>query len=326
MEKVVINNEILETNLTEKELFEFSTLEAKKSEIIKTEPYSYWKSVLRAFIRKPSAIIGLILFIILILGIIIIPLITPVGATKINNYAPNLRPGKHGDNFLLLGTDLVGRDLFYSVWQAAGKSVLISLITSTIVVVIGTILGMIWGYYRKLDRVFIEIYNLVSNIPSLLLFILLATVLRQSVPSLNSEGRLIISLTVLGWVGLSLFIRNQVLIISNREYNIASKTLGTPAHRIISRNYFPYILSVIITQTSLIIPGMISSEVSLSYFGVGIQSDKLSIGVMLNHGISRLETNPEQMLVPAAMLAFIILIFFTLGIALSDALNPKNHR
>jgi len=121
-------------------------------------------------------------------------------------------------------------------------------------------------------------------------------------------------------------VRNYVLIISNREYNVASKTLGTPAHRIMTKNFLPYLLGIIITEASLTIPGMISSEVTLSYFGLGLPSSSISIGALLDLGRTNFVAYPFQLLAPAGVLAIIIFVFFLLGITISDALDPKKHR
>lgn len=316
------------------DLFYRVELNEEESEHIAAEPYSYWKSVFRVFIRKPSAIIALSVLALLILGIIIIPLfaygptydeagnIIVADAFNFNLDIKNLAPS--ADHWW--GTDNVGRDLFFITWKGAGKSLILAAISSSIVLVIGTIFGLFWGYMKKIDWLFIELYNLVTNIPSLLIYMLLSIVFSTSLAGVPVEVRLVLSLTLVGWLGLALLIRNQVLIIDNREYNVASKTLGTPGVRIMFRNYLPYILGVIITEFSLLMPGMISSEVSLSYFGVGLVSSDISIGAILQNGIGKYSLYPWQLLAPAFLLAIIIFVFFLMGTALSDALDPKKHR
>ncbi len=316
------------------DLFYRVELNEEESEHIAAEPYSYWKSVFRVFIRKPSAIIALSVLALLILGIIIIPLfaygptydeagnIIVADAFNFNLDIKNLAPSAEH----WWGTDNVGRDLFFITWQGAGKSLILAAISSIIILIIGTIFGLFWGYMKKLDWLFIELYNLVTNIPSLLIYMLLSIVFSTSLIGVPVEVRLVLSLTLVGWLGLALLIRNQVLIIDNREYNVASKTLGTPGVRIMFRNYLPYILGVIITEFSLLMPGMISSEVSLSYFGVGLVSDDISIGAILQNGIAKYSLYPWQLLAPAFLLAIIIFVFFLMGTALSDALDPKKHR
>lgn len=315
-------SEISKEPVSEDQLFKFVSFDETDSERLTSEPYSYWRSVFRSFIRKPSAIVAIVSLVLLTVGILVIPNYTPEGwldyDLTIRDYLP--------DAIHFWGTDLVGRDLFFMTWIAAGKSLGLALISATILMFVGTIMGLIWGFFRKLDPIFIEVYNLFSNIPNLLLYMLLSYVFMQAFPMLPVEFRLVISLTLTGWLGLARFVRNQVIIINNREYNIASKTLGTPPRRIMAKNLLPYIMSVVITDASLVIPGLISSEVSMSFFGVGLPSSTISIGALLDLGRTKFELFPFQLLAPAGMLAFIIFTFFLLGLALTDALDPKKHR
>ncbi len=304
------------------DLFVSVPLSETESEHIATEPYSYWKSVFRVFIRKPAAIISLSLLGLLLLSIIIVPLCMPQGYLDVSHFDQNVAP----NSVNIWGTDALGRDLFFGIFVSTRKSLWLALIESFIVISVGTIFGLIWGFFRRLDPLFIELYNLIVNIPSLLVYILLATVFTNILPDGSEELRLIISLCITGWIGEAYVIRNQVLIISNREYNIASKTLATPPRRIMSKNLLPFLLAIIITNLSLTIPGMISSEVSMSYFGVGLSSKTLCLGALLDQGDKRFDLYYWELLWPALALGLIILIFFLMGMALSDALDPKKHR
>lgn len=315
-------SEVVRKNDGLDDLFVHVDIKEEESEMLSQEPYSYWKSVFSIFIRRPATLLALAVLVTLILGIVIIPLFAPEDAYSIDMTKINLAPSK--EHFF--GTDLIGRDLWFLTWKGAGKSLLLAIIESLIVLLVGTLGGLIWGYFKKLDGIFVEIYNFVSNIPSLLIYMLLSVVFTYSLPTVPVEARLVLSLTMLGWLSLALMIRNQVLIIDNREYNVASKTLGTPPFRIMMKNYLPYLLGVIITEFSLIIPGMISSEVAMSYFGVGLQTRDVSLGAILELGISNYSLYPWEILAPGLLLAVIIFAFFILGTTFSDALDPKKHR
>ncbi|MDD4063061.1 MAG: ABC transporter permease [Bacilli bacterium] len=326
------NQAVLDIN--EDELFVPVTLDEKESEHIAKESYSYWKSVLRVFIRKPSAIIAITSLFLIIALSLIVPILTPAeylradGTFATNIPIRDLAPGEEGVDGVshFWGTDSIGRDLFYITWTGARKSLVLAMISTTIIVIIGTLFGLIWGFFRKLDPFFVELYNLISNIPALLVYMLLATIFMQRFPTMPAEIRLIIALTMTSWIGLARFLRNQIIIINNREYNIASRALGTPGFRIMFKNLLPYILAVIITNATLTIPGMISSEVTMSFFGVGLDSATASIGALLELGRTNFMLKPWQLLAPAGVLAFIIFAFFLLGTSLSDALDPKKHR
>lgn len=306
----------------EEAMFRRVPLNEKESEHLGAEPYSYWKSVFKVFIKKPSAIISIVTLVLLVLAMIIVPIFAYEGAYDSNLAIKDLAPSAEH----WFGTDLVGRDLFFMCFKGLTKSLYLAIISSVVNIIVGTIVGLIWGYFRRLDPILIEIYNLVSNIPSLLIYMLLAFVFTHAFPELPVDARLIIALTLTGWIGIALFVRNQTLIITNREYNVASNTLGTPAWRIMVKNLLPYLLAVIITEFSLMLPGMISSEVAMSFFGVGLPSTEISIGAILDNGRTFFMLRPWQLLAPAGMLALIIFIFYLMGLALSDALDPRKHR
>ena len=308
--------------VNEDSLFRRVTLDETESEHIAAEPYSYWKAVFKTFIKKPAAIISLSVLGLLILGMIIIPLFAPENAYIGSVPTVNLAPSKEH----LFGTDQAGRDLFFMCWKGLSLSLFLGLVESAIVVFIGTLVGLAWGYFRWLDRIMIEVYNLITNIPSLLIYMLLASVIKEAFPLLPPEARLIISLTITGWIGTAYSIRNLTWLTRDREYNVASSTLGTPPMRIMVKNLLPYLLPVVIQSASMTIPGMISSEVSMSFFGVGLPTDTISIGILLDQGRTYFMQYPWQLLAPAGILATVILGFYLIGLALSDALDPKTHR
>ena len=318
----VIKNELVELTPEELKKFKRVPLSEEESEHLASEPYSYWKSVMRVFLKKSSARIGLAVGAIVLFCTIFLPLVAPDSAFLKNAGTMNQGPSSS----YWFGTDAQGRDLFFCCWKGLGKSMQLALICSAINISIGTILGLCWGFFRRIDRIMIEIYNLISNIPSLLLYMLLSVIVSSVFPTWKPETKLIIALCLFGWLGVSLFVRNFTLIITNREYNVASKTLGSSPWRIMFKNLLPFLLGVIITEISLMIPGMISSEVSLSYFGFGLPSNAISIGAILELGRTEFTNYPWQLLWPGGMLAVVIFIFYLLGLSLSDSLDPKKHR
>jgi len=200
----------------------------------------------------------------------------------------------------------------------------LALVISLINATVGIIVGACWGYFRKIDPFMIELRNFIGNIPALLLYMLLLSILTQmDAPQWFSY---IFTLTVVGWLGMATFIRNQIIIINDREYNLASKSMGTSGKRIITHNLLPFVLPVIITQISLSIPAAISLETSLSFFGLGFRTDDVAIGPILTLGYNQFTTYPWTLLFPALILGLIIISFYLIGLALSDALDPKTHR
>lgn len=123
------------------------------------------------------------------------------------------------------------------------------------------------------------------------------------------------------------FVRNQIVIIRDREYNLASRCLGTPTHRIIIKNVLPYLVSVIVMRIALSIPGTIGWEVFLTYVGLGLPLETPSLGNLLNEGrrVMMSSSLRYQLLFPALVLSVITISFYVLGNAFADAADPRNH-
>ena len=187
--------------------------------------------------------------------------------------------------------------------------------------VVGIMIGVLWGYVRKLDFFFTELYNVLDNIPQTLLLILISYILKPGVFTI------IFALCLTGWLGMARFIRNQIIIIRDRDYNLASRCLGTPTRRIIFKNLLPYLVSVITMRMALAIPSAIGNEVFVTYIGIGLPVDTPSLGNLINVGRS-LMTMPVlryQLFFPVVVLAIITISFYIIGNAFADAADPKNH-
>ena len=150
---------------------------------------------------------------------------------------------------------------------------------------------------------------------------LLAYIMRPSFKTM------IIAMCLTGWLGMARFVRNQIVIIRDREYNLASRCLGTPTHRIIMKNVLPYLVSVIVMRIALSIPGTIGWEVFLTYIGLGLPLETPSLGNLLNEGrrVMMSSSLRYQLLFPALVLSVITVSFYVLGNAFADAADPRNH-
>lgn len=187
--------------------------------------------------------------------------------------------------------------------------------------VLGTLIGLLWGYVRKLDTFFTELYNIFDNVPQTLVLILISYIMNPGV------GTIIFALCLTGWLSMARFIRNMVVIIRDRDYNLASRCLGTTTGRIISRNLLPYLVSVIALRVSLAIPEAIGNEVFVTYIGIGLPTDIPSLGNLVQAG-RLLMSQPNlryQLLFPVLILATITISLYIVGNAFADAADPKNH-
>lgn len=304
-----------------KDLFAFADFDEHESEHIAAPRYSYWKSVWRTFFKSKFTVIVAILMIVIVSFALIQPLYSgysPLIAPNINNQEMKfLTPGQEG---FIFGTDNIGNSVFDAVWAGARNSIIVSFICTAINMVLGVIVGAIWGFSKKMDKWMIEVYNVVSNVPFLLLAMILSYVLGSGFKPL------IFTMSITEWIFVAYFIRTQVMIIRDREYNLASKCLGTPAWTIITKNIMPYLISVIMTYVSREIPSLISYEVFLSYMGLGLGSQYASLGKIISTYTSFMNGYPHLFWIPVGVLAIISISLYIVGQRLADAADPRTHR
>ena len=308
-------------------LFRFIDNDSIQSEKIIAPRYSYWASVFRVFFRKKINIVLIVLFIILLAGSFIIPAIAPYSPYENVTVAAtyNLSPQKAMDYFggfslkWIFGTGGQGNSIFYGILSSARTSLVLAVICAAINMVIGILLGAVWGYSKTFDQVMLVIYNIIANVPYLLLVTVLVYIIGAGFWSF------VFALTVTGWLGIAYFFRTQVLIIRDREYSLASRCLGTPIPRMISKNILPFLTSVTVTLLATELPSYISMEVFLSYIGVGLSAEVPSLGRMIQEAQSAFLIYPWEFWPPVAIAAAITIILYVLGQNLADASDPRTH-
>ena len=227
-------------------------------------------------------------------------------------------PSEHAFWF---GTNNIGQDLWARVWSGTRTSLIIGFIVAFFEAIIGITVGVLWGYVRQLDRILTEIYNVVDNIPQTIILILISYILRPGF------GTLVFAMCLTCWLGMARFIRNQIVIIRDRDYNLASRCLGTSTAKIIVKNLLPYLVSVIMLRLALSIPAAIGNEVFITYIGLGLPVDIPSLGNLINEGrkLVTSETLRYQLIFPAIVLSIVTISFYIIGNAFADAADPKNH-
>ena len=308
----------------EDDLFTFADFNAEDAERGGYSDYSYWGSTLRAFFQNKVAVF----FLIVMMTVLIFTFIQPYlpgqkDPLLIHNNEwglplNNVKPGEQG---FLLGTNSIGQDLWSRIWSGTRTSLFIGFSVALVEAVVGILIGVLWGYVRKLDFFFTELYNVLDNIPQTLLLILISYVLKPGVSTI------IFALCLTGWLGMARFIRNQIIIIRDRDYNLASRCLGISTGRIIFKNLLPYLVSVITMRMALAIPSAIGNEVFVTYIGIGLPLDTPSLGNLINTGRSlmTMASLRYQLFFPVLVLSIITISFYIIGNAFADAADPKNH-
>ncbi len=305
--------------MNDQELFTFQKADDSDSEHIAAPQYSYWRSVFRKFFSSKVAIFMLILVGVVILMSYIQPMISgydPMKTPNINIQSSKfIRPNAE----YWFGTDDVGNSLFDALWAGCKNSLTVAIVATVITQVIGITVGMFWGFSKKFDNIMIHIYNVIANIP----MTLIAMVLMYALGS--GMWQLIFALSVTSWISVAYFIRVQVMIIRDREYNLASRCLGTPTTKIITHNIFPYLISVIMTSISRDVPSFISYEVFLSYIGIGLSQEHASLGRMISKYAPYMTSTPYLFWIPVFFSAIISVSLYIVGQTLADASDPRTH-
>lgn len=299
--------------------FTFYKVDDSVSERIVSPEYSYWKSVFKKFFSSKVAIIMLVIIIGVFLMSIIHPMISGYDHTNMNEILNRdqwfLRPSLQHP----FGTDDVGRDLFAQVWAGARTSLFIAFTATAISTTLGIIIGMFWGFSKKVDVFMIEVYNVIGNIPFTLIVMVLSFSLGAGV------WQLIFALSCTSWLGTAYFMRVQVMIIRDREYNLASQCLGSSTPKIIFHNILPYLVSVIVTAISRDVPSFISFEVFLGFIGVGLTERVASLGRIVQQNAKHMQSATYLFAIPVFITALISVSLYIVGQTLADASDPRNH-
>lgn len=294
----------------------------------------YWKSVAVHFMRNRFAVTGVILVTLIIIFAICAPLVSSyaydeiVSVTDSNGkaiIAKSLEPQLSGtaqnlfsDRTFLFGTDDMGRDLWTRTWQGARVSLIIAFVAIFIDMLIGTSYGLISGFFGgRVDNVLQRLIEIIGSIPTLVIISILAIFMEKGI------GLVIASLLITEWIGMSKIARAECLKIKEREYVLASRTLGAGSFHIIFKQILPNTIGPIITQVMFSIPIAIFTEAFLSFVGVGIVLPQCSIGSLIEAGFGNITILPYQILPPICVLAILMLGFNLIGDGLREALAPK---
>ena len=307
------------------ELFYFVEYSPEEAERVGYSNYSYWGSTFRAFFKNKLAVVLLVALIAVVAFAFFQPHLPGQVDPNLCEVDPatgvqyrNIAPGEMG---FIWGSNAIGQDLWARIWAGARTSLIIAFFVALIEAVVGITAGVLWGYVRQLDFFFTELYNICDNVPSTIILILISYVASPSIKTL------ILGMSITGWIEMARFIRNQILIIRDRDYNVASRCIGTPTSRIVLRNLLPYLVSVIMLRMALTIPAAIGSEVFITYIGLGLSVETPSLGNLVNDGrkVMMQAGLRYQLLYPTIILSFVTIAFYLIGNAFSDAADPKNH-
>ena len=305
-------------NYPPEEYFQPAEYDPSAAELSAYSNYSYWGSTIRTFLRSPVAVFFLAVLVLVLAFTFIEPLLPYAPeANTIYRGDTNLRPSAE----YWFGTNSIGQDLWSQIWSGTRTSLFIGFAVACMEAVLGVIMGVLWGYVRKLDFLFTEIYNIFDNLPQTLVVIIISYILRPGVSTM------IFAMCLTSWLQTARLVRNQVLIIRDRDYNLASRCLGTPTWRIMVKNLLPYLVSILTLRMALAVPAAIGNEVFITYIGLGVPLETPTLGNLIKAGqvVINEPTLNYQLFLPVLILSIVTVSFYIVGNSFADAADPKNH-
>jgi peptide/nickel transport system permease protein len=289
----------------------------------------------RRFRRDKVAMVAAAFVVLAVLVAIFAPAIVDVtGAPKPNvqnsdlldDFGSPSGPSSHN----WLGVDQRGRDVFSRVVYGARISLLVAFLSTTIIVVVGVVLGLIAGYYRGLtDSLLTRAMDVMLAFPVLLLAIGLGVACADGCLSNTIKPGLSVVVTVIAlslWPYMARIVRGQVLSLREKEFVEAARSLGASNSRIIFREILPNLVAPIIVYGTILIPQVILFEAALSFLGIGIDPSTPSWGSMISDAVGVFDVAWWFMTFPGLALVLTVLAFNLVGDGLQDALNPRTAK
>ncbi|MDN5787454.1 ABC transporter permease [Pseudorhodobacter sp.] len=227
-----------------------------------------------------------------------------------------------------LGTDQLGRDMLARLFSGGRITIAVGMTAMVLSLVLGTFIGVVAGYFRRLDGILMRLTDLFLALPLLPLLLLMVMLFRESlVLSLGPENGVFIlivfAIGITSWMHTARIVRGDVLALKEREFVLASRSIGTPARRMILRHILPNVMSPIMVSATLGVANAVITESALSFLGLGFPPDFPTWGRLLSDGMVYINQNPERVIWPAIALSALVLSINYIGDGLRDALDPR---
>ncbi len=294
-------------------------------ETIARPHHTLWGDAWIRLRRNKLAIVGGIIIIVIALGAVFAPWITPYDFA-FQDYSAIMQSPSSEHWF---GTDELGRDVFARMLYGARTSLAVGLFTQLVVILIGLPIGAFAGFLGgRVDNLLMRFVDVMYAFPDILLIILLSAVMRETSFAQFGGGIFVIFLAIglVNWVGIARLIRGQVLSLKQRDFVAAVRAMGGGSGYITLRHLLPNALGPIIVAVTFGVPRAIFAEAALSYIGIGIRPPTPSWGAMIRDGFTVLNAYPHLVIIPAVAIAVLMLAFTFLGDGLRDALDPRMKR
>ncbi|WDZ92205.1 ABC transporter permease [Nocardiopsis sp. HUAS JQ3] len=275
------------------------------------------KDVIRQLMGTRRVIVGVVMLALLALLAFVGPLVSGWEVGE-RDYAALLE-APSGEHWM--GTNRTGQDVFTQATAGLQKSLLIGLLVAAASTGVAALVGAFAGYFGGVtDRALMWIADLALVLPNFVILAILST-------HFVGQGGwfvLVILLAAFSWMVTSKMVRGLSISLREREYIHAARFMGVPSHRIILRHILPNMSSLLIADATIMVSTAIIGETALSYFGLGVQSPDISLGMVIAEGSSFATTAPWMFAFPTVLLVLMVLAVNMIGDGLRDALDPQS--
>jgi peptide/nickel transport system permease protein len=289
-------------------------------------PESFRGAVWAQFRKHKGAVFGLIVLGLLILFSVIGPLIwnpeklTVVEALKSKNLGPSLTHP--------MGTDQLGRDQMQRMMAAGKVSLAVGFVAMIIAIFLGTLIGVLAGYFKRLDGPLMRLTDMFLALPLIPLLLVMVMLFRDDLsramgPEMGAFVLIVFAIGVTSWMHAARIVRGEVLALKEREYVLASRSIGATPRRVILRHILPNVISPVMVAATLGVAEAIITESVLSFLGLGFPPDFPTWGRLLFEGLEYMQMYPERVIFPGLAISLTVLSVNYIGDGLRDALDPR---
>lgn len=289
-------------------------------------PESFRAAVWSQFRKHKGAMFGLIVLAILVVFVVIGPLVWQpeklkvAEALKSKNLGPSLR--------FPMGTDQLGRDQLARMMAAGKVSLAVGFIAMMIAIFLGTFVGVLAGYFKRLDGILMRLTDMFLALPLIPLLLVMVMLFRDKIsrvlgPEMGAFLLIVFAIGVTSWMHAARIVRGEVLALKEREYVLASRSIGASPRRVILRHILPNVVSPVMVAATLGVAEAIITESVLSFLGLGFPPDFPTWGRLLYEGLEYMQLYPERVIFPGLAISLTVLSVNYIGDGLRDALDPR---
>ncbi|MEZ4633001.1 MAG: ABC transporter permease [Deinococcales bacterium] len=301
-----------------------STAASTAQTVVAKKSRPQWMDVWREFRKNLGAVVGMIVFIAIVLLVTIGPMIYRVDPAKPDYKARSAGPSIQHP----LGTDNLGRDLLAANLIGGRTSLAVGLTAMLISIALGTVIGLLAGYFRWLDGPLMRITDMFLSLPLLPLLLVIIMLFRDTLrsafgPETGIFILIVVAIGLTSWMQTARVVRGDVLAVKEREFVTAATALGSKNQRLLFLHILPNVLSPILVSATLGMASAIITESALSFLGLGFPPDFPTWGRILFDGKDFISLTPLRVIWPGTLISLVVLSVNFMGNGLRDALDPR---